>query len=111
MTKPAQSKLWAGCSEQAHDCGLALTPGPREPSQLYPLVPLVLQEKLNCSSRELSRVQAQFSAAICSGTGQSTQHSPTTLHRQAASWGAGHKGLAAASGLAAPGEYFIFSVQ
>lgn len=39
------------------------------------------------------------------------EHSPMTLYRQAASWGAGHKGLAAASGLTAPGQYFIFSVQ
>lgn len=84
--------------------GLALAPGTWEPSHLYLLVPL----------EEMHVLGAEPHAHVvhcCHLLWRGAEHSPTTLYRQAANWGAGHEDLAAVSGLAAPGKYFIFSVQ
>lgn len=68
-------------------CGLALTSRTWEPSQLHFLVPLVRQERLKRSCWELSRLQAQFTAAICSGVGQSAAPPRCTGRQQAGEQG------------------------
>lgn len=97
MTKPAQSKLCAGCGKSrqgAIPAGSAGTSGAIGEVEL----------------QVLGAEPAAGTAPGCSGMGHSTAppHSPG---HAAELGGAECKGLAAASGPAAPGEYFIFSVQ
>lgn len=106
MTKPAQSKLRAGCSEQPHEWV--------SPRQLGAIPAVAPGAPGVAGEAEVQLLGAEPSAGTiqcCHLLWHGAERSPTTPYRQAASRGAGHKGLAAASGLAAPGKYFIFSVQ
>lgn len=114
--KPAQRDLCAGCSNgQLPSRGSALSPDgqgaiptgpPGTPGTSYSWTGEVELQVLGAEPA----AGTVYCAAGCSGMGHSTAP-PRSPRHAAEPGGAERKGLAAAPGPAAPGEYFIFSVQ